>query len=108
MVNMVKIQTRTFLPRQLELSNDVEKNPGPPKVIKNGLIPPGSGSKDRTSNKMAEKAETSRPPKENGVPASSASKATPPVIVDDGLSASSAHDFESLRQGPPRPPLFSP
>lgn len=28
------------LARILELSNDVEKNPGPPKIIKNGLIPP--------------------------------------------------------------------
>ena len=26
------------IPRLLELSNDVEKNPGPPKIVRNGLL----------------------------------------------------------------------
>ncbi len=37
-----------YISRLLEQSNDVEKNPGPPKVVKNGLI----------SNKMPKKEDT--------------------------------------------------
>jgi len=93
--------SRTFVPRLLELSNDVEKNPGPPKVIKNGLIPPGSAgsnnnnnnsNRDRTNGKMADKADAAKPAKENGTTAKTA------AVVEDGLSASAAVDFEGLRQ----------
>jgi hypothetical protein len=79
-----------FVPRLLEMSNDVEKNPGPPKVIKNGLIPPASANNKDKPTKMSEKSES----KTGGSPTS---KTAPPLVVDDGLSASSAADFESLR-----------
>jgi len=46
------ISTRfSFAPRLLELSNDIEKNPGPPKIIKNGLIP---GRLPKDNPKMSE------------------------------------------------------
>ena len=33
------------IPRLLELSNDVEKNPGPPKIVRNGLLNNTGGGK---------------------------------------------------------------
>ena len=91
MVN-VKVENHqiTFVPRLLEMSNDVEKNPGPPKVIKNGLIPPGSSSKDKSS-KMSEKSD-----KQNGGTATKAAPAAAPI--DDGLMPAASGDLDSLRQ----------
>jgi hypothetical protein len=87
---MMMMENLIFVPRLLEMSNDVEKNPGPPKVIKNGLIPPASANNKDKPTKMSEKSES----KTGGSPTS---KTAPPLVVDDGLSASSAADFESLR-----------
>ena len=93
MVN-VKVENHqiTFVPRLLEMSNDVEKNPGPPKVIKNGLIPPGSSSKDKSS-KMSEKSD-----KQNGGTATKATPAVAVATVDDGLMPAASGDLDSLRQ----------
>ena len=43
-----------YVPRLIESSNDVEKNPGPPKMIKNGAFP----SKDKTSSGRSQLAIT--------------------------------------------------
>ena len=94
MVSFSKIEQRIFVPRLLELSNDVEKNPGPPKVIKSGLIPAGTsgnGNKDKSSNKMAEKAEAKSSSKDTNGTTSTSAK------VDDGMSPTSANDLDSLR-----------
>ena len=64
--------------RLLELSNDIEKNPGPPKVVKNGLI----------SSKMAP-------------PSSSGSGGKNPGIVPDKASSEpplEINNFEDLKQ----------
>ena len=94
-----KMKRHIFVPRLLELSNDVEKNPGPPKVIKSGLIPAaanGNGHKDKTSNKMADKAEAKNSSKDtNGTTATATTTAA--TKVDDGMSPTSANDLESLR-----------
>ena len=93
-----KMKRHIFVPRLLELSNDVEKNPGPPKVIKSGLIPAaanGNGHKDKTSNKMADKSEAKNSSKDtNGTTTTTTTAATK---VDDGMSPTSANDLESLR-----------
>ena len=92
-----KTEQRIFVPRLLELSNDVEKNPGPPKVIKSGLIPAGSngnGNKDKTSNKMADKSEVKNSSKDSNGTTTTSSTAPK---VDDGMSPTSANDLESLR-----------
>jgi hypothetical protein len=92
MVNVKVEKQITFVPRLLEMSNDVEKNPGPPKVIKNGLIPPGSSSKDKSS-KMSEKSD-----KQNGGTAAKAAPAPAAAPVDDGLMPAPSGDLDSLRQ----------
>jgi len=61
-----------YVPRLLELANDVEKNPGPPKVLKSGLIPSGMSSREKIikQNKviiMPEKA-TKGPQMDDEVP----------------------------------------
>ena len=35
----LRMKSIPYVPRLIETSNDVEKNPGPPKVIKNGVFP---------------------------------------------------------------------
>ncbi len=70
-----------YVPRLLELANDVEKNPGPPKVLKSGLIPPGVSSreKNKAAKIMADKGNVKGPP-------------------DDGLAPTPTTDFDGLRQ----------
>ena len=87
MVN-AKIERFIFVRRLLEQSNDVEKNPGPPKVIKSGLVPAGaSKSKMATENKSDNK--NAMPPKD------ATSKQA--AVVDDGLSPGVVNDLEGLR-----------
>ena len=38
------------IPRLLELSNDVEKNPGPPKIVRNGLLNNTGGRSNGNGN----------------------------------------------------------
>lgn len=75
-----------YVPRLLELANDVEKNPGPPKVLKGGLIPSGVSSREK--NKTAKMMMSD---KTNG-------KGTPGPVVDDGLAPTPTTDFDGLRQ----------
>ena len=87
MVN-AKIDRMIFVRRLLEQSNDVEKNPGPPKVIKSGLVPAGaSKSKMATENKSDNKTAMSQK--------DATSKQA--AVVDDGLSPVAVNDLEGLR-----------
>jgi hypothetical protein len=71
-----------FVPRLLELSNDIEKNPGPPKIIKNGLIPPG------TSNGKGKVSVEQKAISFNGKVM---------AIIDDNLVPAASTDLDGLR-----------
>ena len=87
MVN-AKNDRMIFVRRLLEQSNDVEKNPGPPKVIKSGLVPAGASKiKMASENKSDNKTATSQK--------DATSKQA--AAVDDGLSPVAVIDLEGLR-----------
>ena len=76
---MAVASSHPLVSRLLELSNDVEKNPGPPKIVRNGLINKSNTNSSKSNNGHESKnSNVSTPSTETASSTASQSVALPP------------------------------
>ena len=76
---MAVASSHPLVSRLLELSNDVEKNPGPPKIVRNGLINKSNTNSSKSNNGQESKSSNvSTPSTETASSTASQSIALPP------------------------------
>ena len=100
--NRHKVKSTPHIPRLIESSNDVEKNPGPPKVIKNGVFPgkdKNGSSKSQTSHSSESLTKSISNGSGNGAAtASDNTKKLLAITNGDTLNTGPMNNIDEIRQ----------
>ena len=92
-----------YVPRLIESSNDVEKNPGPPKVIKNGVFPGKDKNSSSSKSHSTYPSESSSKSSGNGsgnsgIPSSDNNKKQLTNSNSDNLNTGPMNSMDDIKQ----------